>query len=446
MRILLRHKKDFSAIHAQMKALVEAADSDHGGVLDEEAQAKFDALKERRAEVEAAIARRQELLEIDQQLERRDDSGHTATLDPELLQMDRANEEASKKKNRFNTFGEYLQAVHRACRSGGTLDPRLVPVGAATGLSEGIPSEGGFLVQKDFETEVFRLMHETGVLWGRCRNIPISTSANGVKIPAINETSRATGSRLGGIRGYWMSEGQTKTASKPDFRQVSLDLKKWIGLCYATDELLQDAAALEAVLMQGFAEELGFQLDDSLINGTGAGQPVGLLNAVCTVSVAKETGQVAATILAENVEKMYSRMWSRSVGNASWLINQDCWPQIFQLHHAVGTGGVPMFVPAGGLTQSPFGTLLGRPIVPIEQCATLGTVGDIIFADFSQYVTATKGGIQSASSIHVQFTTDETVYRWVYRADGQPIWNAALTPASGSGNTQSPFITLATRA
>ena len=53
-----------------------------------------------------------------------------------------------------------------------------------------------------------------------------------------------------------------------------------------------------------------------------------------------------------------------------------------------------------------------------------------------------KGGIESASSIHVQFLTDETTFRFVYRFDGGPMWSSTLTPFKGS-NTQSPFVVLA---
>ena len=112
---------------------------------------------------------------------------------------------------------------------------------------------------------------------------------------------------------------------------------------------------------------------------------------------------------------------------------------------AVGTGGVPVYMPAGGLSAAPYDTLYSRPVLPVEHCAALGTVGDILFADFGQYLLADKGGIQSASSIHVQFLTDETVFRFLYRVDGQPLWHAPLTPASG-GSTRSPFVSLATRA
>ena len=138
-------------------------------------------------------------------------------------------------------------------------------------------------------------------------------------------------------------------------------------------------------------------------------------------------------------------MWPPSILRAQWFINQDVWLQLFQLSHVTGTGGVPMFMLPGGLVNAPFGSLMGRPVTPIEQCETLGTTGDVIFADLSQYLMIEKGGVEAASSIHVQFLTDETTFRFILRTDGQPKRNAALTPYKGS-STQSSFVTLATRA
>ena len=143
---------------------------------------------------------------------------------------------------------------------------------------------------------------------------------------------------------------------------------------------------------------------------------------------------------------MWARMWARSRPNAVWFINQNIEPQLFTMSLAVGTGGIPIYMPANGLSGSPYGQLMGRPVIAIEQCQTLGTVGDIILADMSQYILADKGGMQTASSIHIAFTTDESVFRFVYRVDGQPIWNSALTPYKGTvANSLSPFVALATR-
>jgi len=163
------------------------------------------------------------------------------------------------------------------------------------------------------------------------------------------------------------------------------------------------------------------------------------------VSVAKEVGQAAATVVYQNVLKMWSRMWAPSRGNAVWFINQDVEPQLMQLYMAVGTGGVPVWMPANGISGSPYATLFGRPIIPVEYCPTLGTVGDIMLVDLSQYEFIDKGGVQQTSSIHVSFLTGETAFRFMYRCNGMPEWKSALTPKSGSANTLSPYVALATR-
>jgi HK97 family phage major capsid protein len=274
----------------------------------------------------------------------------------------------------------------------------------------------------------------------------ISGNSNSMKINGVDETSRAS-TRYGGIVGYWKDEAALKTSSKPKFRQIELNLKKLIGLCYATDELLADAVALESFIREAFPSEFGFLLDDAIINGTGAGQPLGILNAGCLVSVAKEAGQKAASVVAENVINMYSRLFAASRPNAVWLINQNIEPQLFTMSLAVGTGGIPIYMPAGGLSGQPYATLFGRPVIAIEQAATLGTVGDIILADMGGYILAEKGGIQADISIHVQFLYDESVFRFVLRVDGQPVRASALTPYKGGASyTQSHFIALATRA
>jgi HK97 family phage major capsid protein len=226
---------------------------------------------------------------------------------------------------------------------------------------------------------------------------------------------------------------------------MQLNLKKLTGLCYATDELMDDANALAAVVADGFQEEFGFKVDDSIMNGTGAGEPAGILNSDALVSVSKESGQPAATIEVNNLIKMWSRCWGRSRQNAVWFINQDIEPMLHTLGMEFGLGGGQLvYMPAGGLSSSPYGTLYGRPVIPVEQCATLGTVGDIVLADLSQYLWVDKGPIATSNSMHVRFLYDEMTYKFTYRADGQSVWNSALTPKNGTA-TLSPFVALATR-
>ncbi len=422
-----------SELKSQMKTLYESA-KEAGQPFNEDEQTKFDELDAQCKLIDTELATLATMARID------------VAEDQTVPDQNQLAEDAAQtaEEPKFESLGEQLQAVAKFYDSSGRiLDPSL---GAATGANEGIGSEGGFLVQTDFAAELIKPVFDGGAIASRVRTIPISANSNGLKINAVDQTSRATGSRWGGVQGYWIEEAGTKTPTKPKYRKMELNLKKLIGLYWATDELIQDAAALGAVATEAFTDEFTFLVEDSIVNGSGAGLPLGIMNAPAMVQVSKETNQAAKTIIAENVENMYARLHTRSVGNAIWLINQNCWPQIFRFNHSVGTGGVPMFIPAGGLTDTPAGMLLGRPIVPVEYCQTLGTAGDIILADLSQYLMIDKGGTQTASSIHVNFTTDETVFRFVYRADGQPTWNSALTPyKGGSGSTISPFIRLATR-
>lgn len=346
-------------------------------------------------------------------------------------------------KMKFRGLGDQLHAIYKFATTR-EMDPRLTK--AASGMNEGIDSQGGFLLQPEVVAGIMNRANEIGQITSRCRKMTIGGQANSMVFNAIDETSRAS-TRWGGIVGYWLAEAGSKTASHPKFRQMTLTLKKVIGAFYATDELLADVPALESLCMGGFAEEIAFQVEDAIYNGNGVGKPLGITNSNCLVTVAKETApaQAADTVLSENIFKMWSRMYAKSRANAVWLINQDIEPQLFGMYKMVGVSGVPVYLPAGGLSQAPYGTLLGRPVIPVEYCATLGDKGDIMLADFSQYVLAEKGGIQSASSIHVNFMTDESVFRLVYRCDGQPLWNSALTPFKGS-NTLSPFVTLAERA
>lgn len=313
-----------------------------------------------------------------------------------------------------------------------------------TGLNEGLGAEGGFLVGTDRGGSLMQRVYNVGNLLQRVDMTGISANSNGMSFYGVNETSRANGSRRGGIRAYWAAEGGAKTASQPAFRELELKLHKCVGLVYATDELLQDANALESWIMQNLPEELRFVVEDAILNGTGVGMPQGIRASGALVTQAAEAGQGADTVVSQNIMNMWSRLWAPSRRNAVWLINQDVEPQLYQLNLGVGTGGVALYQPPGGLSQAPYSTIMGRPVLASEYAQTVGDEGDIMLLDFSEYQMIEKGGMQSSSSIHVRFVYDETVFRFVYRVDGISKWNSALTPFN-STITQSPFITLEAR-
>ena len=344
--------------------------------------------------------------------------------------------EAKEEGSGFKSLGHFAKSVKQ-----GVSDPQLGEYCKSTGMNIAINADGGFLIPPEFSTALLDAMAQAGELAPKCRNFP---SNNNLSLPFVNITTQAT-SWTGGVTIYKPAEGVAKTASLPQFAKAELHLHKMTAVVYATDELLDDSpVALETFLTTMASTEFALTKDEDIVNGSGAGECLGIMNSPCLVSVTKETDQVATTIVTENVLKMASRMYSPSYRNAVWLIAQDAMPQIGVLSITVGTGGAPVFIAD---IKNPLGSsLLGRPIIWSPHCQTVGTTGDIILADFGQYVTIDKlgKGMDVATSIHLKFLENETAFRFEIRFDGQPWWTSARTPKHGS-STVSPFVALAAR-
>jgi HK97 family phage major capsid protein len=347
-------------------------------------------------------------------------------------------------ENDWTGTGEFFRDVAKAMSPGGGLSRKMqAHLTRASGLSEITPSDGGFLLPEQMAQGIFKAAFDTGLVASRVTRIPVS--GNSLKIPTADETSRATGSRWGGIQSYWINEGGTVTATKPKFASLNLELEKLMSIAYVTQELLDDVPAMGAYLENAFRDEIAFMMDDAIINGTGAGMPLGVLNANCLVTVSKEDGQAADCIVYQNILAMWKRMPARNRKNSIWLMNQDAESELYQMTLDVGTGGSPVYLPAGGASVAPYSTLFSRPVVPIEQCAALGDLGDIILFDPTAYLLIEKnGGPVPAWSAHVRFLYDEMTFRLVYRVDGQPLWSSAITPFRGS-NDLSMCVTLEAR-
>lgn len=338
--------------------------------------------------------------------------------------------------NAFKSGGEFLSAVRDAAIRPYDIDKRLLPLQSAakaTGMAESQPSQAGFLVPQQTAPGIVEKMYATGSLLSQF-TAKDSVAGNNMTYNINDESSRANGSRYGGIAGYWLNEGGTFTSSKPKFRQLELKLKKVTALCVATDEQLADAPALDSFLMRNVPQELRFKVEDAIINGDGVGKPRGILGSPSFVSAVRTD---ASEIDPLDIGRMWALRWA-GANDYIWLGNQSIFPQMLTLT----IGQQPVFLPPGGLGGLPYATLLGRPYYDIEYAPALGTLGDLMLISPSQYQLIDKaGGVQSATSIHVYFTTEEQAYRFSYRIDGAPIWDTTLTGFDAVA--RSPFVGLA---
>lgn len=423
----LRQKK--TDLLNQAEAVLNRAQNESRALTDAE-RTEYDGLLEQTEVVTGDIERTEKLMDQQRTLTSENHYGEAARV---------AVPNAAKKP--WDNFGEQLLAVRNAAVTHSRdVDSRLLN---AQGANESVDSEGGFLVAPEFATEILQRTYSTGVVSSRCREIPMNSSR--LILPAVDEDSRADGQRWGGLQAFWQAEAAKYTGTKAKFRDMQLTANKLTALLYTTEELQDDAAALTSYSLQAAPDELAFKIDDAVLNGTGAGMPLGTLLSGAVIVQPKDANQTAVTITTDNILGMWSRLWAASRSNAVWFVNQSIETQLLKLTLGSGTAVVLLYTPPGMYgNDSPYGLLLGRPVIPIEQTAALGTQGDILLADMSQYLLGKKGGLRADSSIHVAFLTGEECFRFMLRVDGQPTWKKPLTPKSG-GPTLSPFVTLATR-
>lgn len=305
--------------------------------------------------------------------------------------------------------------------------------------------DGGFAVPPEMRDQIMVMVDgEESIL---ARAARMTTASNSVSLP-IDETTPWQTS--GGILAYWEGEAGTITQSKPNLKQTTVKLNKCTALVPVTDELLEDAPAMASYVPMKAGEKIDFKIGEGIFRGVGVGEPLGFLNSGNTLSVAKETGQDADTIVMTNVIKMAARAYN--LRTSVWFVQQDCIPQLMSMNIQSKTdagtavaGGGPVWLANNSLEGPYLGTLLGRPVIITQHCETVGDVGDIILANMSRYWAITKtSGLQTATSIHLWFDQGATAFRFVFRMGGTPFRDTTVTPRDGS-NTLADFITLAAR-
>jgi HK97 family phage major capsid protein len=338
----------------------------------------------------------------------------------------------------FEDAAGYFASIWHNANRDAKLQAKLSRVRNA--FSSTVPSEGGFLIPESLRSELLRVALESSIVRPRARVIPMETLR--VPFPAVDETSHVS-SVFGGIVAYWTAEGAALTESSAQFSQIVLDAKKLTTYTEVPNELLSDTiGSFEAFINMMFPEAIAFYEDDAYINGNGVGMPLGFRRGPAVVTVSKEVGQDAGSIVWENIIKMYSRMLPGSLGRAVWIASIDTFPQLATMALNVGTGGSAIWLNNG--SQGPPMTILGRPVIFTEKLPTVGSAGDIMFVDLAYYLIGDRQVMSALSSPHYRFGQDKTAFRIIQRVDGTPWLRSAITPKN-NGSTLSPFVQMEAR-
>ena len=325
---------------------------------------------------------------------------------------------ASLSNGDFENFGEFVEIL-----SSGRYDPRLK--GTARAMTEGVPSEGGFLVPEEYSAELLDAALESEIVRPRATVYKMERQTR--KVPAWDGFDH-TSNLFGGFSGSWLAEGGSASRKNAKLRQIQLTAKKLGIYTQASRELVEDGMSYDEQITGAMTQAIGWFLDYAFLQGTGAGMPLGVLNGPALVTVSKETGQPASTFLYENVTKMMARLHPSAFRGAVWAANQTVLPQLMEMSLSVGTGGAP--IKAVEERNGHF-YLLGKELVFTEKLPTLGSKGDVLLADFSKYVIGMRQEVVLDRSNAPGWTEDMQDFRVILRADGMDSWSQAVTPKNG---------------
>ena len=304
-------------------------------------------------------------------------------------------------------------------------------------MVEGEDSQGGFLTPEKYLDDIYGYKVEESI--ARPRSMIVNMTSDSQKGPKTVETDRSGGT-IFGISYHWAKEKEDLEAlkSKPTLGQLELIAKKLIATFWATNELINDSLNFTKFIKNTFGKGMGFIQDDEYINGSGVGEILGILASNATIHVPRQVvGSVTSTDFGEMARRFCPESWQSK--SSCWIINQDIAAEFFELN-AVDANPISMVV----LNDR---SLFGLPVIVSSACQALGVTGDVILADWSYYCIADRE-LRIASSQHqdvsgVGWESDETLYRLIYRGDGQPLVDAPIIPRHGTvDQTISPFVVL----
>jgi HK97 family phage major capsid protein len=316
-------------------------------------------------------------------------------------------------------------------------DSRLFDVRGAA--SEGVPSEGGFLTPSQLSDVFYDDIISGSEVMPYAKMYPMKSDT--IDVPAFKASDMSSGGAgvAGGVKAYWSGENSTLTPQEAGFRSMKLTANKLTIFSLSSNELKDDSPGFEVALGSVMNAAALHKLESCFINGTGAGQPLGMANAPCTITISGETGQSADTINAMNIKKMYSRLLPGSHKRARWYVSATCLPELLSIGQSIGTAGA--FVPWASFGADGVLRMLNCPVIVSEHCAAIGDLGQILLADVSYYGIGLRQELRIDSSNDYAFNSDQKAYRLKARLDAQPLLDKAYTPEKGL--SLSPFIKLA---
>jgi len=342
------------------------------------------------------------------------------------------------------SMGDFFTAVQRGdqdrLKSIYKADPEeLWAVGEKTDMSHIDGATGGYLLPREFENTLLALSADQSPIANMVTRVPVGSNRG--QWPSLDQFTAPTAgvghtAFAGKVTAAQTAENTALTETSPEFKLIEWNIHKIGGYTHAPNELINDSPlAIETLLSALFALAIGAKREYSILRGTGANEPLGILTS--GAAIAKTT--VGDNVFAEtDAVQMLSR-WKKYLSNGSWWMHPGVIPDIGLFE--VGAGGASVFIM--DLKNDPVvgQNILGKPVYYSEHLPQDDNSGDVLLADMKAYLLFERQGLQIAFSEHVNFIEDQGTWRFTQRMDGQPWVTSTVTLGDPQGSyTVSPFV------
>lgn len=359
-------------------------------------------------------------------------------------------EQEPERKDKFGSYDEWAQSMTNFLVKQRP-DPRLqiwndvgdnaIPLfNEQKQMVENVGASGGFLVPVEQSNEIMAVVNDLAIV--RPRATIIRMRRRQYNRTVLDQTGTTAGQPhwFGGMIAYWGEEAAEKTITTAKWREVSLVVKKLYGYTRASDELVDDAVISLSDYLQsstGMGGLIAWMEDYAFLQGTGVGQPMGVITAGATITVNRQQAgpgvdPVTYTDLTEMLEK------HMETSNSVWVASISLKGTLMRMTYPTGN---PSLVWQPSAREGMPDTILGRPVIWTEKVPLSGSAGDIGLYDFSHYWIGDRQAMTFASTNAEYFKYDQTSYRMVHRVDGRPWMNTPFTLQDGT-STISPFVIL----
>ena len=278
-------------------------------------------------------------------------------------------------------------------------------------LAEGTDGAGGYLTPSEFRAELIEDLKDKPFLRNQVTVIPMASDS--LELPTLTSS----------VQTSWGSENTSISTTTARFGTLTFAPYRLNSLIYTSRELVADSAiAVVPLITRLFVQAMGEAEDRAIINGSGSGQPKGILQE----TIAGIDNANTDADLAPNIKKLPFRLGTAYRSKAKWVMNSFSLSVVASLRDSNN-----QFLFKEGIEGLSPHTLAGYPVLEQNDMP----FDTLLFGDLSQYYLADREqmSVETTTEGAGTFEKHQVAIKVVERIDGKVAQTNAFRKITNAG-------------